>query len=190
MENDVCLDIAQRINLLKCTGVRITASETFLLEERNSKTNPEAAPLENGAVSHQGAVPGRWQYQMVLHLVLVLHPDLVLHHHMLFMVEGQHFHDRKETRTRMDALVAETKRWTTKAGSGSLDFAKNKTVEVQSVLLAFFEPKIVETIESLDCLVIPGLFLGLQEFERFVQSKSGEGIRKVIFYVTCYSGQA
>ena len=41
---------------------------------------------------------------------------------MLFIVEGQHFHDRKEIRTRMDALVAETKRWTTKAGSGSLDF--------------------------------------------------------------------
>ena len=39
---------------------------------------------------------------------------------MLFIVEGQHFHDRKETRTRMEVFVAETKRWKTKAGSGTL----------------------------------------------------------------------
>ena len=45
---------------------------------------------------------------------------------MIFIVEEQHFHDRTKTRTRMDAFVSETKRWTTKAGCGSLDFVKNK----------------------------------------------------------------
>lgn len=38
-----------------------------------------------------------------------------------------------KTRTRIEAFVAERKRWKTKGGSGSLDSAKKKSVEVQSV---------------------------------------------------------
>jgi len=44
----------------------------------------------------------------------------------------------------MDAFVAETKRWTTKAGSGSLDFAKNKTVERILFSWRFWKPKLLK----------------------------------------------